>query len=73
LHRLASAEHGIEAAASLYAGDRLRDVIPATELGGRGILIPGDATPGEEIAEAERGFEVAPSLGEAVGRWLSGS
>jgi D-glycero-D-manno-heptose 1,7-bisphosphate phosphatase len=39
MHRRAAALLGIDLAASVYAGDRLRDVLPAVELGGRGFLV----------------------------------
>lgn len=53
----------INLAASWFAGDRLRDVTPATRWGGTGILLgrsdpPGDAVPG--------GVLRFPSLAEAV-------
>ena len=47
---------------SLFAGDRLRDVLPSRELGGRGVLVPSVATPADDLAWAQRDFEVAPSL-----------
>jgi D-glycero-D-manno-heptose 1,7-bisphosphate phosphatase len=39
LFRQAAAELGLDLVASIFAGDRLRDVLPAAELGGRGILV----------------------------------
>jgi histidinol-phosphate phosphatase family protein len=42
LYLRAAAEHGIDPAASVYIGDRLRDVLPAATLGGRGFLIGAD-------------------------------
>ena len=70
LHRQAAAEHGLELAESVYIGDRWRDVAPARELGGRGILVPSAATPREELRRAETAVEVAESLPEAVERVL---
>lgn len=66
LYRRAAAEHGIDLARSTYIGDRWRDVAPALELGGRGILIAGSATPAEDLRRAERHVQVASSLGDAV-------
>jgi D-glycero-D-manno-heptose 1,7-bisphosphate phosphatase len=53
---------------SWYLGDRLRDVQPARELGGTGILVRSAATPADELATAAAEFEVAPSLDDAVSR-----
>jgi D-glycero-D-manno-heptose 1,7-bisphosphate phosphatase len=39
LYQLAIAEHGIDATRSLFVGDRLKDVEPARQLGGRGVLV----------------------------------
>ncbi|HEX7335718.1 MAG TPA: HAD family hydrolase [Gemmatimonadales bacterium] len=41
LYRQAAARFGIDLARSWWVGDRLRDVLPAQALGGRGILIGG--------------------------------
>ncbi len=66
LYRRAAADHGIDLARSAYIGDRLRDVLPARALGGRGILVPGSATPADESERAAAEFTVAESLSEAV-------
>lgn len=71
LFRQAAAEHAIDLARSLYAGDRLRDVLPARALGGFGVLIPGPHTPPEELEEARRDFTVMESLGDAVSLFLA--
>lgn len=68
LYRQAAEEFGIDLAASWYVGDKMRDVTPARELGGRGILVPNDETPRESLAEARRDFELARSLDAAVTR-----
>ncbi|MFW5950831.1 MAG: D-glycero-alpha-D-manno-heptose-1,7-bisphosphate 7-phosphatase [Gemmatimonadota bacterium] len=39
LFRRAAREHGLALAASVYIGDRVRDVLPALELGGLGVLV----------------------------------
>ena len=68
LFRRAAQEFGVELDKSWYLGDRLRDVLPAAELGGRGILVPGGTTPPEELTRARELFQIAPSLDAAVGR-----
>jgi histidinol-phosphate phosphatase family protein len=57
LYRQAADELGIDLTASWWVGDRLRDVQPATALGGRGIVL-GPA--------ASASFLAAPDLAEAV-------
>ena len=52
----AAREHGLDVAASWYVGDRLRDVAPARELGGRAILVRSAQS---ELDEAEALREVA--------------
>lgn len=61
----AAREHDLDVAASFYVGDRLRDVIPAEQLGGTAILV---RSPESELEEAHAlGFiSVADSLEEAV-------
>lgn len=39
MHREAASELGIDASASWFVGDKASDVLPAAELGGRGILV----------------------------------
>ena len=71
LYRRAASEHGFDLVQSSYIGDRWRDVAPALELGGRGILVAGPSTPPTDVQRAERVVEVVTSLGEAVKRVLS--
>ena len=66
LFRQASQALGLDLARSWYVGDKLRDVVPASELGGRGVLIPGADTSAADVARARLEFEVAASLDEAV-------
>lgn len=66
LHRLAAAEHGLDLARAIYIGDRWRDIAPARELGGVGILVPSPDTPPDEIERARTEAQVAPSLRDAV-------
>ena len=69
LYERAAREHGLDLAASLFVGDRWRDVEPALRLGGRGALVPSPDTPAEEVVRAARAATVADTLGEAVA-WL---
>jgi D-glycero-D-manno-heptose 1,7-bisphosphate phosphatase len=66
LYTRAAADHAIDLQRSAYIGDRLRDVLPAQALGGRGILIAGPATPADERESAAAQFSVVDSLTEAV-------
>ncbi len=66
-------EHDLDAHQSLFVGDKYRDVEPGLNLGGRGILVPTAATPPADLRRAERDAETAPSLGEAVRRFLDDS
>ena len=45
LYRRAADELGVETAGALFAGDRVRDVLPASRLGGRGMLVGGHEEP----------------------------
>jgi D-glycero-D-manno-heptose 1,7-bisphosphate phosphatase len=68
LFRRAAEEHDLDLTRSWFVGDKMRDVTPASALGGRGILIPNDETPLEEIDLARAEYEVADTLDDAVGR-----
>jgi histidinol-phosphate phosphatase family protein len=70
LYEVAAAEHALDLAGSLYVGDRWRDVAPAAQFGGTGVLVPSPDTPPEDVARAEREAQVATSLGAAVARFL---
>lgn len=72
LYLRASAEHGLNLAESVYIGDRLRDVLPAGELGGTGFLLGADPRddPG---AQGPPGMRRVASLAEAVDALLGGS
>ncbi len=60
-------EHQVDAAASFFIGDKLRDLLPARRYGAQGILVPSPTTPAEEIEEARAaGFDVVPTLIEAA-------
>ena len=51
---------------SWYVGDRWRDVSPAIDLGGEGILVPGAGTPDDDVRMARDRARVADTLNEAV-------
>ena len=71
LHQQAAAEHALDLARSWYVGDRLRDILPARTLGGHGILVPRDTTPGVNVVAAKDGFALSTSLASAVDRILA--
>ena len=67
----AIADLDIDGAASLFVGDRMRDVIPAKKYGGLAFLLRAPSTPESDIAAAvETGLEIVDSLREAVERFL---
>jgi histidinol-phosphate phosphatase family protein len=66
----AIADHGLDAAASLFIGDRWRDVAPALTFGGCGVLVPSSETGSDDLAKAEHEAQVAPSLADAVSRFF---
>lgn len=66
LYRNAAQDLGIDLTASLYVGDRLRDVEPAFSLGGQGVLVPDHGTSDLDIASARERGRVAPSLADAL-------
>ena len=70
LYRQAAADLSLDPAASLFVGDRWRDVMPALELGGAGTLVPSPDTPPVDVVRATREASVAPSLGRAVDDFL---
>lgn len=68
----AIADLDIDAAASMFAGDRLRDVLPARTYGGAAFLIRAATTPTEELEHAgDAPAEVVDSLRDAVRRYLA--
>jgi D-glycero-D-manno-heptose 1,7-bisphosphate phosphatase len=71
LFEQAAAEHGIDLAASWFVGDRLSDVLPASALGGTGLLVEtGEGTQHRDAARA-KGFVVVSDLEAAAGRILT--
>jgi D-glycero-D-manno-heptose 1,7-bisphosphate phosphatase len=69
LYRMAAADHRLDLAESWWVGDRMRDVVPAERLGGRGILIAH--LPGNEPSSAGVRFPVVRDLSAAVDIILS--
>ena len=66
LFRRAARDHDLDLTRSWYVGDRWRDVAPALELGGRGLLV-GTAEGSEDAREAARsGTAQAPDLAAAA-------
>lgn len=72
LYERAALEHALHLGASLYVGDRWRDVSPALRFGGRGVLVPSADTPPEERERAAREARVCDALGDAVDTFLRG-
>lgn len=60
---------GIDFASSAFIGDRLKDVLPARELGGRAFLVRTGYGALQE-SEADDDIEVVDDVGEAVDRLL---
>lgn len=70
MFRDAARELGLDPGASWFVGDRLRDILPARELGGRAILVLGPHSEDPEEAPWPE-LTVAGSLAEAVDRILT--
>lgn len=70
MHRDAARALDLSLAASVYVGDRWRDVQPAITTGGLGILVPGEETPMDDVKRAREyvrpGVKLADSIDEAV-------
>lgn len=69
LYLRAADEHRVELSASLFVGDRMRDVLPGERFGGRGFLIRG--TELVEPDDLPAGVRLVDSLAEATELWLS--
>jgi D-glycero-D-manno-heptose 1,7-bisphosphate phosphatase len=65
LYRQAAEQFHIDLGGSWWVGDRMRDVLPADTLGGRGILVLSGAEAGAKDGKAGR-FGRAKDLAEAV-------
>ncbi len=66
LYETARREHHLDLARSSYIGDRWRDIQAGLEFGGRGVLVPGPATPPDELERATGRHLVAPTLAAAT-------
>lgn len=69
LYRQAAREHELDLQRSWYVGDRLTDVLAATTLGGRGILLASGTVADEDARD--RGYDVVADLDEMVERVLA--
>jgi D-glycero-D-manno-heptose 1,7-bisphosphate phosphatase len=70
MYRQAEAALGVDLAASIYVGDRVRDVLPALQTGGAGYLVrTGHGADEAELAPA--GIEVIDDL-RALARIMTG-
>ena len=70
LYRQAAEQFHIDLGKSWWVGDRLRDVLPANTLGGRGILVLSGAGHGEAQDEKASRFPQTSDLAGAVDRIL---
>lgn len=70
MHRDAARAMDLSLPASVYVGDRWRDVIPAVKTGGLGILVPGEETPMDDLLRAREaagpGVRVAEDIDDAI-------
>jgi D-glycero-D-manno-heptose 1,7-bisphosphate phosphatase len=72
LYRDAIADLGLDAARSLFVGDRWRDVAPARSLGGRAIMLDVTSTPADDRRRArDEHIATATSLSAAVDEFLA--
>lgn len=71
LYRQAAAELDLDLAGSWGVGDRLSDLEPVRELGGRAILVRTGTGADHAVAAAQAGYPVADDLSAAVARILS--
>jgi len=70
LFEQAAAELGLDLTSSLFVGDKWRDVAPALTLGGRGVLVPSNATSAADVERARREAGFAHSLRDALETFL---
>jgi histidinol-phosphate phosphatase family protein len=70
LYRRAAERFGIDLGASLYVGDRDRDIAPGLAFGGFARLVPSGSTPDSDLdAARERGL-LAMTLGDSIDAYL---
>ncbi len=70
LFERAIADLGIDARNALFVGDSLRDIEPALQFGARGVLVPAEGTPPDELKRAETSARVGDSLATALDWYL---
>lgn len=70
MYRQAAEQHGLDLSRSVFIGDRIKDVLPADELGGLGLLVR-TGYGSEEAASAPASVAVVADLPEAVAIALS--
>ncbi len=70
LFRRAAEDLGLDLTTSWFIGDRLRDVEPALDLGGTGVLIPASSTPAGDLEMVKPPLRVTATLDEAVSMML---
>ena len=70
LYRQAAERFGLDLPRSWWIGDRVRDLLPAKALGGKGILVLTGAGKDDADAASAEGFIVTSDLGTAVERLL---
>jgi D-glycero-D-manno-heptose 1,7-bisphosphate phosphatase len=73
LYRQAADRFGIDLSQSWWVGDRVRDVLPAKALGGKGILLLTGAGKDEADAASAQGFVTVDDLDTAVRIIISSS
>ena len=71
LFQRAARDFDIDLARSLFVGDRRRDVEPALEVGGMGVLVPSSETPTQDTQWAREHASVTPTLSDAVQLFLA--
>jgi D-glycero-D-manno-heptose 1,7-bisphosphate phosphatase len=70
MHREAAGDLNIDLSRSVFIGDRLKDILPATEFGGKGILVRTGYGKEEEQG-LPQGYVVVNDLPEAA-QWILG-
>jgi histidinol-phosphate phosphatase family protein len=70
LYRRAAEQFGIDLSASLYVGDRDRDIAPGLSFGGFVRLVPSGSTPEAELHLARERALLSATLGECVEEYL---
>ncbi len=71
LFERAATEHGLDLAASWWVGDRLSDVLPASAVGGAGLVVETGEGPSHSEAAHTAGFGVVSGLEAAATHILS--